>query len=44
MMFDCLYYKGADLRGIIKLSERLKNMETISKMFKFEPFMIMVYL
>ena len=43
MMFDCLYYKGVDIRSTLKLSERLKYMETISKIFKFEPFIIKEY-
>jgi len=43
MMFDCLYYKGADIRGTLKLSERLSHMETISKSFKYVPYIIKDY-
>lgn len=43
MMFDCLYYKGEDLRSLIKLVDRLKYMPTISKSFGFEPFIIKEY-
>lgn len=43
MMFDCLYYKGTDIRSTIKLSERLINMENISKSFKFTPHIIKEY-
>jgi SAM-dependent methyltransferase len=43
MMFDCLYYKGEDIRGTIKLSDRLKYMVNISKSFNYEPFIIKDY-
>ncbi len=43
MMFDCLYYKGTDMRGTLKLSERLNNMVTISKSFNYNPFVIKEY-
>ena len=43
MMFDCLYYKGKDIRNTIKLSERLSHMESICKSFKFNPFTIKEY-
>ncbi len=43
MIFDCLYYKGNDMRGTIKLSERLSNIVTISKSFKYEPYIIKDY-
>jgi SAM-dependent methyltransferase len=43
MMFDCLYYKGTDMRGTLKLSERLSHMENISKSFKYEPYIIKDY-
>ena len=43
MMFDCLYYKGTDIRSISKLSERLSHMIDISKSFNYEPFIIKDY-
>jgi SAM-dependent methyltransferase len=43
MMFDCLYYKGKDVRGELKLADRLSNMVNISKSFKYEPFVIKDY-
>lgn len=43
MMFDCLYYKGTDLRNTLKLSERLNKMESISESFNYKPFIIKEY-
>jgi SAM-dependent methyltransferase len=43
MMFDCLYYKGTDIRSTLKLSERLSHNYNISKSFKFEPYIIKDY-
>jgi hypothetical protein len=43
MMFDCLYYKGTDMRSNIKLSDRLNNIISISKSFKHDPFVIKEY-
>ncbi len=43
MMFDCLYYKGTDMRGNLKLSDRLAHMIDISKSFKYEPYIIKDY-
>ncbi len=43
MMFDCLYYKGTDMRGTLKLSERLSHMVSISKSFNYNPFEIKEY-
>jgi SAM-dependent methyltransferase len=43
MMFDCLYYKGEDIRQNILLSNRIKYLKEISEYLKIKPFMINEY-
>jgi SAM-dependent methyltransferase len=40
MMFDCLYFKGKDIRVNIQLKDRVKYLKDISNAFNIEPYII----
>jgi hypothetical protein len=43
MMFDCLYYKGEEIKTKVLLKDRLKPLEQISNGFKCSPYIVKEY-